>query len=1388
MAVVCLFVLSTSAIPGRSVTRPNIGNRPSELDVRGSVGVPKGTALNALTLAQLKSLDALRTSVGAPLTVRYNGLSATPRHLFSRSAYLSPPSADDPELVARSFLTRWASLWRFSGQDLAGLRLVSRATLDYAGVTVLAFEQTAGGVPVYHGDVIVNVNRAGQVISVGGDSFPQLVVANAAALTPAQAVAAAAAALGVSGFVPRPLGTVQVLASRGALEPAYAAGERFARGVFGDDIVVTTTVFPLGPVGRLAYVFTLTTPQFDGIMWENVVDAQTGQVLRRASLTSFYGETGGGTGQGRRATFRPDIQDRVEALNAAGTAAGKVFDGMPTALSGTGGVGRSPAPGTSPTYAQESQTAAADGRGFRFSQVNGRNQHPLVYDPGFGQVTRGFPDALNPSPESRFGWFYLPTEQNGAEITVGTAGRATTRAFGYAMAPEAAARNAAANSPAGTGTQPFSASLTTLKAQAVLFDGRILSSVIQSKYTEGNNVIVADDRANDNEATHGIRGYAADRKYVAPHFTFTNGYEYGGADAVEDVSCNSQVACSVTFPASADADVYPGAVTLFYYNNLLHDYLYGIGFTEALWNFQQDNFGLGGAGDDAVSAQVQDGSGTNNANFSTPSDGQRPRMQMFLFTEGSFRRSDGDFDFDIVAHELFHGVSNRSVAKGGSGGLGFGLVGEPGGQGEGWSDYIAASMADDDATGDYATGEFDVGIRRFPLTNYRYSYGAINGRNLNVRDGGLDVAPLGIPFEVHDIGEIWAATLWDMRELMIVKDPNGVFFDGTRRLGAGAGFYVGGRRLQSADALHPIDYRGAYNDNTAASIDPFAHIVRPGLVADEIARVGNRKGPLATAIRTGARTADILVMRGMQLSPSNPSMVESRDSILLADRELYGGENQAIVWRAFASHGIGLNADSTAGVSDDEYTGSAAIITEDFTVPAGVTECEQLGPPATPAFTLAGTLPNTVTVRINNGVPISGAQSYVVSRATSVEGPFARVATLPATQTVYQDTDGGQGLTIRQPFFYQVRVVRSPECVSGSLTKSITLTLGQYVYAAPTFPGADTVTDPRSCGSLVLTWRPALVNGRLTNDLVYDIYRVDAVDPGNGTQEPTFVPSAANRIATGLSGSTRSYTDTGLSLGQVYYYIVQARDLRNGKLDTAGAGNRVVKFNAPTSPTRGASIFAIENFETSAADTRFAPPLVASPTGPNGALPAFQRVANVDLRNGTSSSVMFAPDFDPGGPGGPSDFATVVGPLTLTPTSMLEFDHFFFTEAGFDGGVIELALGAPIFNATPYPDNTTTFDLGNYIVAGGYGGRLDGVSLGLSSVLKDRRAFTGSRAYQHLRAALGTFAPGARNNPLGRPVFLRLRMTSDAGTSAGPGSGWYVDNFVIENLAPASCN
>ena len=78
-----------------------------------------------------------------------------------------------------------------------------------------------------------------------------------------------------------------------------------------------------------------------------------------------------------------------------------------------------------------------------------------------------------------------------------------------------------------------------------------------------------------------------------------------------------------------------GAVTnLFFWSNRYHDRLYQLGFNEAAGNFQQDNFGRGGLGNDFVRAEAQDFSGTNNANFATPPDGIPGRACRCTFLPG----------------------------------------------------------------------------------------------------------------------------------------------------------------------------------------------------------------------------------------------------------------------------------------------------------------------------------------------------------------------------------------------------------------------------------------------------------------------------------------------------------------------------------------------------------------------------------------------------------------------------------------------------------------------------------------------------------------------------------------------------------------------------------
>jgi extracellular elastinolytic metalloproteinase len=83
---------------------------------------------------------------------------------------------------------------------------------------------------------------------------------------------------------------------------------------------------------------------------------------------------------------------------------------------------------------------------------------------------------------------------------------------------------------------------------------------------------------------------------------------------------------------------------LFYTCNAFHDVLYRYGFDEASGNFQANNYGRGGLQGDYVRCEAEDGSGTNNANFSTPTEptatGGVPRMQMFLWPGNQFGRQN----------------------------------------------------------------------------------------------------------------------------------------------------------------------------------------------------------------------------------------------------------------------------------------------------------------------------------------------------------------------------------------------------------------------------------------------------------------------------------------------------------------------------------------------------------------------------------------------------------------------------------------------------------------------------------------------------------------------------------------------------------------------------
>jgi Fungalysin metallopeptidase (M36)/Fungalysin/Thermolysin Propeptide Motif len=298
-------------------------------------------------------------------------------------------------------------------------------------------------------------------------------------------------------------------------------------------------------------------------------------------------------------------------------------------------------------------------------------------------------------------------------------------------------------------------------------------------------------------------------------------------------------------PASSWRDA--ATTQLFYLCNRYHDRLFALGFNEAAKNYQTTNFSGMGLGGDAVQADCQDGSGTNNANFAAQgADGTEGRMQMYVFT-GPTPARDGDLDADIVYHEHTHGVSIR---------LHNGLAGtQPQSMGEGWSDFVGLclnSQPSDDPSAVYCIGGYTTykflsgtyldnyyfGIRRFPyctdLDKNPETYADIDPAQQSFPPNIPQSAVIGnIANEVHNAGEIWCTALWEARAQLF--------------------------------SVH-------------------------GYAANDLILQ--------------------LVIDGMKLSVANPTMLQARDAILEADLIDNAGANLGQLWAGFAKRGMGASATS----------------------------------------------------------------------------------------------------------------------------------------------------------------------------------------------------------------------------------------------------------------------------------------------------------------------------------------------------------------------------------------------------------------------------------------------------------------------------------------------
>jgi hypothetical protein len=231
----------------------------------------------------------------------------------------------------------------------------------------------------------------------------------------------------------------------------------------------------------------------------------------------------------------------------------------------------------------------------------------------------------------------------------------------------------------------------------------------------------------------------------------------------------------------------------FYYANKYHDHLAGgaIGFTVASGNFEgSDPLDLNALDGAATGGGAPDIDHINNANMATPPDGQSPRMQMYLFAHSTspsatqnFRDVNGGDDAAVLYHEYTHGLSSRLVTNHD----GTQALNSPqaGAMGEAWSDWYAQDFLvrqglQADAPG--TDGDIDMGRYTDAIPHsirHQAVDCAVGSANATACPGNARTPVGGYTFgdfgriaggpQVHADGEIWAQTLWQLRQGLVAK-------------------------------------------------------------------------------------------------------------------------------------------------------------------------------------------------------------------------------------------------------------------------------------------------------------------------------------------------------------------------------------------------------------------------------------------------------------------------------------------------------------------------------------------------------------------------------------------------------------------------------------------
>jgi len=401
-----------------------------------------------------------------------------------------------------------------------------------------------------------------------------------------------------------------------------------------------------------------------------------------------------------------------------------------------------------------------------------------------------------------------------------------------------------------------------------------------------------------------------------PEFTITRGnnawsYPDTDGDNVAETNIVAEGGDSLVFDFFFEDEVagdnidtiLPAAMAqTFYLTNVLHDWLYLAGFDEAAGNFQSNNYTGEGADGDEVFVEVQDGSGTNNATFSTPADGSSGRMQMFLWVANASRMR-------ITAPAGIAGPFTTGTAD-------FGPV-----------------IGSEPVTGQVAISDPAVGCTE--ITN------DLTGKIALITRGECNFS-----LKVFNAQEAGAVGVIICNDAMAGEDRGGL-----------VNMTNGNPELTITIPSVFLTFEDCVNlRNTVAAGDSVSVTLQfspppprdgdfdNGIVAHELGHgVSHRLiGVWATMLwdlywamtdeygfdedlldgTGGNNQAFQLVVEGLKRTKCRPGFVDGRDGILAADMDINNGANQCLIWEVFARRGVGFSA--RQGDADDRTDGREA--------------------------------------------------------------------------------------------------------------------------------------------------------------------------------------------------------------------------------------------------------------------------------------------------------------------------------------------------------------------------------------------------------------------------------------------------------------------------------